>query len=362
MHVAFLIGSLQKGGSERVLVNLTDYFISQGDRVTMVTTYRREVEYPLNGKAHRILSDLTKEETTKYRIPNFIRRFQKLRNIWKQERPDVIVSFIGKNNMMAILTARGLHIPVVVSVRGDPHEEYYSRWMRIAARYLFCQADRVILQTRQAMAFFPERVQCKAVILKNPLNPAFLKPRYEGIREKTIVAVGRVDANKNHKMAIEAFAQIASAYPDYQLIIYGEGECRSDLQKMVRSLGLEKQIELPGSIDQVAEQIYKASVFLLTSHTEGVPNTLIEAMSMGLTVIATDCPCGGPAGLIQDGVNGFLIPVGDTGKLKDSLQKILNDLQMMEKIGREASKTSAIYQPEIVNESWRKCLVSCIRQ
>ena len=123
MHIAMLIGALTKGGAERVMVNLADYFVSQGHQVTLVTQYQKENEYPLNEKVKRVISDITEEETTGNRIVNFKRRFCKLRGIWKTEKPDVILSFIGKNNMMAILTSRFLNMPVAVSVRAEPTEE-----------------------------------------------------------------------------------------------------------------------------------------------------------------------------------------------------------------------------------------------
>lgn len=358
LHVAMLIGALGRGGTERVLVNLSEYLVSQDIRVTVVTQYQKENEYPLNPQVKRIISDITKKECSKSRLTNFKRRFIKLRNIWKQERPDVILSFIGKNNMMAILTSRFLKIPVAVAVRGEPTMEYYNSWMRFVAKNLFQLADGVVLQTKQCFEFFPAAVQRKAVILKNPVNPSFFRERYQGEREKTIVAVGRIDANKNHEMLIRAFAEIADDYPDYQLIIYGEGELKEKLKELVIRLGMQKRVSLPGAVSNVADVIHKASVFVLPSNTEGVPNTLIEAMILGLTVIATDCPCGGPADLIKDGVNGLLTPVGNVEKLKDNLQKVLNDLHLADKMGIRASETGDIYRPENVYKEWENYLAS----
>ncbi len=358
LHVAMLIGALGKGGTERVLVNLSDYLIGKGFQVTVVTQYQKENEYPLHPKAKRIISDLTKEECSESRILNFIRRFSKLRKIWKKERPDVILSFIGKNNMMAILTSRFLKIPVAVAVRGDPMMEYYLGWMRLAAKILFRLADGVILQTKQSFDFFPKAVRKKAIILKNPINPAFFIPRYEGEREKTIVAVGRMDENKNHELLIRAFTGIAEKYPEYQLIIYGEGELKEKLKELTAVLGMEGRISFPGAISNVQEAIYKAGVFVLPSNTEGVPNTLIEAMILGLTVIATDCPCGGPADLIEHGTNGLLTQVGNVEQMKDNLQKVLNNLQYSNKLGMKALRTSDIYLPERVYKEWEAYLGS----
>ena len=358
MHIAILIGALIKGGTERVATNLADYFASHGYRVTMVTKYQKENEYSLNPEVARIISDISEEEITKSRIRNFKRRFCKLRNIWKREKPDVILSFIGKNNMMAILTSRFLGIPVAVSVRADPYQEYNRSWMRFAARQLFALSDGVILQTKQCFDFFPEKVRQKAVILKNPISGEFFRERYEGQRDKTIVAVGRVDENKNHEMLIRAFAGIAGDFPDYQLVIYGEGDCRQRLIQLVKELSLENQISLPGSINNVADAIYKASVFVLCSNTEGVPNTLIEAMIMGTAVIATDCPCGGPADLIEHQVNGILTPVGDIQLMKENLQNLLKNLQRMKEFGEKAKKTADMFLPEKVYGKWEEYLIS----
>lgn len=357
-HIAMLIGSLTKGGAERVMVNLADYFAEQGYRVTLVTQYREKEEYAFNEKVTRLLSDITEEETTGSRIINLKRRFCKLRRIWKQEKPDVILSFIGKNNMMAILTSRFLHIPVAVSVRAEPSMEYDSKGMRFMARHLFALSDGVVLQTSRCFEFFPERVRKKAVILRNPVSASFFRERYNGEREKTIVAVGRVDENKNHEMLIRAFAEIAEEFPEYRLIIYGEGEKRKELIELTEKLSLSERIFLPGSVTDVADLIYKTRVFVLSSNTEGVPNTLIEAMLMGLTVVSTDCPCGGPADLIEDGVNGILTPVGDVNKMKEKLHFLLKNLQTADLMGEKATETSVIFKPETVYGEWEHFLVS----
>ena len=357
MHIACMISSLIKGGSERVMCNLADYFVQQGNRVTLVTQYQREDEYPLNPKVKRILSQITEAEMGRNRISNFIRRFQKLRNIWKTEKPDAILVFIGKNNFMALLTAWGLHIPVVVSVRADPNQEYPNRWMRFMARHLFKKAAGVILQTRACMEFFPKAVQRKSVILHNPVNEVFFENPYEGEREHTIVTVGRIDENKNQALLLRAFAPIAADYPDYQIILYGKGDQEENLKQLADNLEIADRVIFAGNVSDVAGKIKKAGVFVLTSNTEGMPNALIEAMVLGLPVIATDCPCGGPRDLIEDGVNGILTPVGDVDKMKENLQHILNDLQNALHMGQTARKSTAIYREKIVYREWMEYLL-----
>ncbi len=356
MRIALYTSKMNDGGVERTMANIANYMVSCGHEVLVVTTYLNDDEYELDNRIKRIISEPSKELLTGNRIHNFVTRFTTLRNIWKAEKPDVIFSYLGKNNLMAVATSRWLNIPTGVGVVATPSEEYYTPILAFLAKFLFRFAAGIVLQTKESKGFFPNAVLKKAVILKNPTSEEFDMARYEGEREKVIVSVGRVDANKNHELIIDAFGNIARDYPDYKLVIYGDGELRQSLINKVERMGLSAQIELPGRINNVADTIKKATVFVLSSQTEGSPNVLIEAMMLGLPVISTDCPCGGPAELITNGVNGVLTPVNDVEKMQDNLQKILSDLQFAERIGRAASSTRAIYSPKIVLNEWKQFL------
>ena len=123
--IAFYIGSLTRGGAEHVMVNLSSYFCARGYNVYLVTKLIEEPEYDVPEGVTRILADITKDEESDSRILNLYRRISKLRNIWKDIKPDIIISFIRKNNLMAIASSRGLRIPVAVSIRSDPAELYH---------------------------------------------------------------------------------------------------------------------------------------------------------------------------------------------------------------------------------------------
>lgn len=360
-HIALFISSLRKGGSERVLVNLAEYLVGQGWRVTMVTQYQGEVEYPLPEGVRRIFSEITQEEMKRSRIGNFFARLKKLRGIWKKERPDVILSFIGKNNIMALLTSAFLGIPVAVSVRGEPKEEYASRPLRILSKTLFKKAAGVILQSERAKAFFPESVRKKAVVLKNPLNPDFVRQPFDGPREKEIVAVGRVDANKNHEMIIRAFAKTAERFPEYRLTIYGDGVLRKKLIKLAEELGLSERISLPGPVSDVADRIWRAGMFVLSSYSEGMPNTLLEAMCMGLPVISTDCSGGGAAELIRDNENGKLVAPGDVDGLAAAMEEYMEYPERASACGLAAAHLLESYRPEAVAHTWMVYLEGLMR-
>lgn len=351
--VAFYIGSLHKGGAERVFVNLAEYFLNQDYRVLMVTQYQKEDEYKLAEGIDRVISDITPQETTNSRIINFWRRLKKLHCIWKREKPDMVLSCAGKNNFMTIVTTMFTETKPIVSVVGEAKEEYPGRLMRMLANILFPHAAGVILQTERSRTFFSKRVGETAVILPNSLNPLFIRPAFSGEREKRIVSVGRLDANKNHEMMIRAYARLAEKYPEYTLTIYGDGELRSYLEELIVSLGLSDKVFLPGVILNVEEEIEKASLFLLTSYSEGVSNALIEAMALGLPVIATDVPSGGTVELIRHGENGLIIPTGDEAALEKAMDKMLSDTDFAERLGAQARKIQERFAPERVNRQWQ---------
>lgn len=360
--IAFYIGSLDKGGAERVIANLAEYFYSQNYEVYVVTKLKEKDEYTLSSGITRIIADITAEEETNSRIGNLYARIRKLRKIWKEMKPDVIVSFIRKNNVMAIVSSRFLNIPVVVSVRSDPKRELQGKVMKLLSLFLFHFADGIVLQTKQARDFFPKSLQKKAVILPNSINPAFLNVQNKVEKQKEIVAVGRIDKNKNQRMLVEAFLEIANDYPDWCVRLYGDGEESLKLKELVKKVGMEKQVFFMGQVSNVAEEVCKASIFVLPSKCEGMPNALIEAMTLGTAVISTDCPCGGPADLIQNGENGILIGVDDKNALKEALIKVINDEKYRYKLASNASRIIEKLHPDIVNGQWKEYLEANLRK
>ena len=351
-RIILFISSLQKGGSERVMVNLAEYFREQKYDVILVTQYQREKEYCISPKIRRVYSEPDASMLEGGRIRNFCVRFRTLRRLWKTYRPDVILSFLGKNNLMAVAAAAFLPIKVAVSVRGEPTMEYQGKFMQFIAKTVFRFADGVILQTEQAGQFFPRAVRRKSVILPNPLNPQFTERKVCADREDLIVAAGRLDENKNHAMLIHAFGRIAEEYPTVKLVIYGEGELRTKLEMLIAEKGLTDRISMPGNVNDIADRIGRARIFTLTSNTEGMPNSIMEAMTLGIPVIATDCPCGGPATLIEHGVNGLLVPVGDAFALADAFRRIFEDREFEQKLRENARRITETLAPEQVNKKW----------
>ena len=355
-RIALFISSLQKGGSERVMVNLAEYFHERKYDVILVTQYRLENEYSISPEIRRVFSEPDAFLLQGGRSRNFRVRFQTLRDIWKTYKPDVILSFLGKNNLMAVATAAFLPAKVAVSVRGEPAMEYEGKLMQQIAKLVFRFADGAVFQTQQACSFFPKSVRKKSVVLPNPIDPQFLDRKVCEEREDLIVAAGRLDENKNHVMLIHAFAKIAEEYPKVKLVIYGEGVLRETLTALAKEKGLSGRIALPGNVSDIADHLGRARIFALTSNTEGMPNALMEAMALGIPVISTDCPCGGPAALIETGVNWLLVPVGDAFALADAFRRILEDRDFELRLRENAARITEILAPDRVNREWEAYL------
>lgn len=357
--IVLYLADLTKGGTQRVAVNLAEYLHSRGHRVTLATTYQLENEYTHSDGISRVLTDAPADMLGKGRIADFRTRLGCIRKAFLDANADIVLSFIGKNNMMAILATENTSIKCYVAVRGEPTEEYYSRALRMISKTLFVRADGVILQTRRSMEYFPGFIRKKCVVLKNPINPAFMDDNDRTNINRTVVSVGRVDENKHQIMLISSFISLANDYPDWKLIIYGDGDCRPALQKKAaefNALAGEERISLPGTVTDVREHIRNAGIFVLPSKTEGMPNALIEAMSLGIPCISTDCPCGGPAELIEDGKNGYLIGVDAEEELTQKLRLLMSDEQLGRQLGDRASEIKTRLNPLNVDPVWEEYL------
>lgn len=348
--IVFYIAGLQRGGAERVIANLANYFDGIGYDVTMFTDCLLKKEYSLNSGIHR---EIVGYEPTGKRGRDMIRRITVIRDAYKKVQPDVVVSFIGKANIRALLASIGTKIPVIVSVRSTPQREYRTKVMKILAKLLFGRAAGIVFQTEGAKSWFGKKVQKKSAILSNPLQQDAIRPRFEGKRANEIVTVGRVEKVKNHRMLIEAFCRISPEFPETVLKIYGDGQERAALERLIQEKNMQEKVFLMGDHDNIPELIYQSRIFVLSSDAEGMPNALMEAMALGLAVVSTDCPCGGPAAVIRHGENGLLVPPGDTEAMERALREILSDTEKEERFGKEAHKLGEELSPERVNKSWQ---------
>lgn len=360
MKIMFVVNSMNKGGAERVIANLSSYFSKEND-VNIVTIYNSVISYelapnvnvlPLDDFKTDLYSELKPKENKIKKIWKYIKRIRKLNYYKTKKKPDIIISFSPVPSFLTLFSNFSKKIKTIVSVRNDPQKEFKSKFFQILMNYLYPKADGIVFQTEDARSYFKESIIKKSIIIPNPINLDFVVQPFQGKRKKEIVNVARLEEQKNQKLLISAFNSVLKKHPAYKLTIYGEGKLRKELENLIKKLDLNQNVFLAGVSNQIKEDIYKARMFVLSSNYEGMPNALMEAMALGLPVISTDCPCGGPKFLIQNNENGILVPTGNVDALTNAMLKIIENEEFSSEIGMQANKLCEQLHPDKINKIW----------
>lgn len=351
MQKIFLyINTLGRGGAERVISQLANHFSNEHYNVTLITSYPVDGEYSVLPAVNRVY--LESVESKHSRLVRNISRIRKLRRLCKKDKPDILLSFMQESNVRAILATIALKTKTIVSVRNDPNQVYVGISGTLVGKCLLPMADGCVFQTAQARQWFPRKLQKKSAIIANEVAEAFFHVNREDIT-RNVISVGRLCGHKNHVMLIRAFARIAAKHPECNMLIYGDGDCREQVEQQISLSTMENRVFLMGKTTQVEHILAKASVFVLPSDFEGMPNALLEAMAVGVPSISTDCPCGGPAMLIRHGENGLLVPVGDETAMADAIDRMLSDTEFAQRLGQQAKADAESYRPNKVFQTWK---------
>jgi glycosyltransferase involved in cell wall biosynthesis len=171
------------------------------------------------------------------------------------------------------------------------------------------------------------------------------------LEEKAVVAAGRLTGQKGFDLLIRAYALVAREEPEWKLRIYGDGALRGELEQLIAELGLQDTVYLMGATTEIGEELARGSVFALSSRFEGFGMVLVEAMSKGLPVVSFDCPRG-PAEIVEDGVDGVLVPNGDIEALARALVDLIRDEPRRKALGAAGLVKSRSYEIGPIGERW----------
>lgn len=351
MKIVLYIDSMCKGGAQRVMANLADHLVEK-EEVILINDYKQdtdEPQYTVNECVRRLY--LKNELSGNILIKN-AQRIAKLRKIVREENPDVILSFMGRPNIRMAIATLGLSVKKIISVRNDPNREYGKNPIKKRiVNVLFGLLDGCVFQTEEAKKYFSKKIQDKSRTIYNPVKHTFFETKRKNMCNN-IVTFGRLEPQKNHRLLIAAFSQLADEFQNVNLIIYGEGPLKSDLECLIRKLELDGRVILAGNTNHVAEELSKALVFVLSSDYEGMPNALMEAMAMGVPCIATDCPCGGPHELIRDKTDGILIPCQDEVALSEAIRDLIVTEDKRDAYGLHAKQRAQMFKPQLIYQEW----------
>jgi len=359
MHLTLIISSLAPGGAERVLSELAHHWVSQGHRVSLVTLSSPETKpfYLLDERIELIQLNSQIGSSPVGRLYYMGKRLVSLRKTMKALQPDCIVSFMDLMNLTTLMATVGLKIPVIVSERSHPQYHRLSAFFNGLRQFLYKRAAAVVMQTASAAQYFACLSNVHVIPNAVP-RPAVTKDTLSQSPQH-IVSIGRLCPLKGFETLIRAFAALMADFSHLTLTIYGEGKARPVFGALIRSLELEEKVFLPGTTSCVPEVLRAADLFVFSSHYEGFPNALCEAMAIGLPVIASGCS--GSIDVVREGVEGRLFPIGDTPRLAALMRELLTDPDQCARLAENAKKVCDRFDPAHIYEQWDQLIAAATR-
>ena len=403
MKLLFVAANLGAGGAERVMSLLANQFVKKGYEVEFVFLKKDIRYYPLQ---QQVTITLANNECGS---DSLTKKLLWMRRYIKQQKPDVVFAFRISIYLVTLLSLIGIKVPVIASERIDPN--YNSILEKILQRILLPLTDWFVVQTSAIKAYYPKFIQKKTDIIFNPVSEKVFEVNDErlmvngdglAVKEKKIISVGRLHHQKNQKMMIEAFARVADDFPEWKLVIYGEGPERAKLEKLIASLNendsylntkvteelmvngdrlmvndeglmvngderlmvngdrlmvndeglmVNERILLPGRSEKVIEEMNKSEIFVFSSDYEGMSNAVVEAFCVGLPIITTKVS--GTEDFIKDGENGFLLDIGDTDGMVKAMRMLMSNEVLRRKMGEKNKMEADQFKIEHIFQQWK---------
>lgn len=346
--IIFILGGLTRGGGERVVSNLANYYAEEDLEVEIVTLLNSRVEYELDERIK--ITSLSEDASRIKQLPKWIKN---IRLIVKEGKNPVVISFFSQVNFIVITALVGVQKKLIVSERNDPKNDGRSFLSKILSQFLYLLPHTIVFQTKWAMSQFNYFIRRKAVIVPNPININTLIKSPRTINENKIVAIGRLEEQKDFKFLIKAFKIISELKPDYFLYLYGEGTKEVELGNLIIENNLEETIFLKGNVTNIHEQISDACVMVQTSKFEGLSNSLLECMYIGIPPVVTYYP--GLEEVLVSNVNGVITQKSEI-RFAEEVIKLVESNEKRKMISINSKQTATNYEINNVIEIWNKVI------
>ena len=351
--ILFVVPRMGGGGTERVISLLSAEFIKDGKDVTVHTFIGGESFYNLDSEIK--VSDcgikISKKPIRRAlgMLFKFPKTFFRTRKVIKKGGYDLVFSFLATADIIVWLCKKtGLKFKHVCSERNDPTHK--GKALIRTLKKVYKKADMFVCQSEDVKNFYKCVAESKKAVIPNSVNPDIIPARVKS-DEKTVVAVGRLDGQKNFGLLIDAFSDLGEEFGEYKLNIYGEGKRRAELEAQIENLGLSEKVTLCGAKKGLLDIIKTADLFVMSSDYEGFPNALLEAKAIGLPLVSTDFKTGTAKEIIAaDG--GTLVPVGDRTALKEAIERALSSEELRDKESEFNRKDAEKFYNENVIKKW----------
>lgn len=351
--IVILLPKLTAGGTERTAVVLADYLVNNDVDVSIILMFNREKFYDVNPKVKIIEPQNFRDKYGKIlSIPMTLRYLRK--NIFN-ENPDSV--FCLGYILIGLIASLGCNTKVVFSGRSSPDRERFPRNPILTAFYNFLyfllrrRVNGIIAQTNYAKKVYQKKYKCPIAVIPNFLREI---KSYNHPRKNQIITLGRCSYEKGQHYLVEAFSKITAS--NWELVIIGDGNLLESLKQQVKDLKIHDKVHFLGFQKEVDYYLSQAKIFAFTSIIEGYPNALIEGMANGLAPVSFDCVAG-PSDIINDSINGFLVPVGNINTFAQKLQLLVDDSFLFDKISTNAKLIIETNKLEYIAKKYKEFLL-----
>ena len=390
--IIFIISELAGGGAEHVVFRLSDEMVNMGYRVTIISvnTLKNANLYGMNPqidtfsladnivnvktpKFNKIAGSLSRYicksfECINRRPPMFLAEksflaiygtyIECMKEYMQKKKKASVIAFLRPSTNIALLALKDLPNKLIVSERGNPERLLCDRYGQTFLKKYYKRANCLVCQTPDSEMFFRKMVpDCQIQIIPNPIAGNIPKV-FGGERSHRVVNFCRFSPEKNIPLLIEAFSLFNKIYSEYTLELYGDIDnpaAKHTLLKVKENIikyDIKDKVKLFAFQDKILDVVRDAAMFVSTSDFEGMSNSMLEAMAIGLPTICTDCPAGGARMIIQNYVNGILVPVGDAYAVSEAMKKVAEDLILAKKISNNGVKLREKLCISKITEEW----------
>ncbi len=333
-NYVFVVPEITGGGAERVVSLIASELAVLNHNVHVIAEHQASQEYPLNEKVtvHYIEPVRIKKRSFRQKVHKFLFVRNTIREIARKGTTTVI-PFLPGCIIHTYYATYGLPVFFIATIRNNPR--FIDERFKKNNDRCICKADLLWTQNEDQQQYYAKLGQKRSFVLRNPVNPIAMDGEHIYKKKlRNLIAIGRLEEQKNYELLIDSFGEIIHMRGDVILHIYGEGSLHEKLDKKIQKLGLKQNVILHGRVSDVLPELQKADVFVMSSDYEGMPNALMEAMASGLPCIATDCPSG-PAELLSE-ERGWLTKCGDAAMLTEKILEVIDHPAWAEQRGRNA--------------------------
>lgn len=369
MRLTLVTPSLSCGGAERAAILIAEGLLKKGNHVSFVTIAGTESDfYKIPDGVHRLPLNIAGNSPTPFHaLWNNLCRLWILRQTIRSLQPDAVISFLVETNILTLLALIQINYPVLVSEQNNPATGNKNIWKKLR-HWIYPLANKVVSVSEGVDNYFDDWLpKTQRSVIFNPLQPIndevgkFDLPKGADPNKKWAIAMGRLVYQKNFELLLSAFQKIIDRYPDWQLLIFGEGEMREELENLRDQFGLDDRVLFPGQTNNPIAVLKIAKLFILSSRWEGLPAVLFEALACGVPVVSTDCPSG-PREIIRDGVDGILVPTDDILALATAMDSLMSDENKRQHLAANTTEVKERFSLNKIVNSWEILINQAIKE